>query len=71
MASSPDRSWSVVTPTAADPYGHATANVYDNKTTRFTASASYDIGALTLEGQVRLASLERTSREATKGDDNG
>jgi hypothetical protein len=71
VAASPDRSWSVVTPTAADPYGHATANVYDNKTTRFTASASYDIGALTLEGQVRLASLERTSREATKGDDNG
>jgi hypothetical protein len=66
-----DRAWTVVTPSAADPYGHATANVYDNKTTRFTASASYDIGALTLEGQVRLASLERTSREATKGDDNG
>ncbi len=71
VAASPDRSWSVVTPSAADPYGHATANVYDNKTTRFTASASYDIGALTLEGQVRFASLERTSREATKGDDNG
>ena len=71
VAASPDRSWSVVTPSAADPYGHATANVYDNKTTRFTASASYDIGALTLEGQVRFANLERTSREATKGDDNG
>jgi hypothetical protein len=71
VAASPDRSWSTVTPTAADPYGHATANVYDNKTTRFTASASYDIGALTLEGQVRFASLERTSREAEKGDDNG
>ena len=71
VASSPDRSWSTVTATAADPYGHATANVYDNKTSRFTASASYDIGALTLEGQFRLAKLERTSREATKGDDNG
>jgi hypothetical protein len=71
VAASPDRSWSVVTPSEADPYGHATANVYDNKTTRFTASASYDIGALTLEGQVRFASLERTSREAHKGDDNG
>jgi hypothetical protein len=71
VASSPDRSWSTVTPTAADPYGHATANVYDNKTSRFTASASYDIGALTLEGQARFAKLERTSREATKGDDNG
>lgn len=71
VATTPDRSWSVVTPTAEDPYGHATANVYDNKTKRFTASASYDIGALTLEGQVRFANLERTSREATKGDDNG
>lgn len=70
VASSPDRSWSVVTPSAADPYGHATANVYDNKTTRFTGSASYDIGALTLEGQFRTASLERTSREASKGSDD-
>jgi hypothetical protein len=71
VAASPDRAWSVVTPTADAPYGHATANVYDNSTKRFTASAAYDIGALTLEGQVRFASLERTSREATKGDDNG
>ena len=67
VGASPDRSWSVVTPSADAPYGHATANVYDNKTTRFTASASYDIGALTLEGQVRFASLERTSREAHSG----
>jgi len=66
-----DRVWTVVTPSAADPYGHATANVYDHKTTRFTASASYDVGALTLEGQYRVARLERTSREAEKGDDNG
>jgi hypothetical protein len=66
-----DRAWTVVTPSADAPYGHATANVYDHKTTRFTASASYDIGALTLEGQVRFANLERTSREAEKGDDNG
>lgn len=70
VGASPDRSWSVVTPSAADPYGHATANVYDNKTTRFTGSASYDLGALTLEGQFRTASLERTSREATKGSDD-
>ena len=53
VSASPDRSWSVVTPTAADPYGHATANPYDSKTKRFTASASFDIGALTVEGQVR------------------
>ncbi len=66
VAASPDRSWSVVTPTAADPYGHATANPYDNSTKRFSASASYDIGALTLEAQARFAKLERTCREARK-----
>lgn len=71
VASSPDRAFSVVTPTEDDPYGHATANVYDNKTTRFTASASYDLGDFTLEGQARFARLERTHREALKGDDNG
>lgn len=68
---SPERLWSVVTPTVADPYGHATANVYDNKTSRFTASASYDISALTLEAQVRSAKLTRTNREADSGKDNG
>ncbi|MBK5256921.1 MAG: MtrB/PioB family outer membrane beta-barrel protein [Vicinamibacteria bacterium] len=71
VSGSPDRVWGAVTPSAADPYGHATANVYDNKTTRFTASASYDIGELTLEAQGRFARLERTSREALKGDNNG
>ncbi len=71
VAATPDRSWAVVTPSADEPYGYATANVYDNKTTRFTASASYDIGALTLEGQARTAKLERTSREALSGKDNG
>jgi hypothetical protein len=71
VASTPDRSWGTVTPTAADPYGHATANVYDNKTKRFTASASYDINALTLEAQVRRAALTRTGREADTGKDNG
>jgi hypothetical protein len=70
-ATSPDRSWSTVTPAADAPYGHATANPYDTKTKRFSASASYDIGALTLEAQARFARLERTYREATKGDDNG
>jgi hypothetical protein len=71
VGASPDRSWSVVTPSADAPYGHATANVYDSKTTRFTAAASYDIGDLTLEGQFRTASLERTSREAHSGDEDG
>lgn len=63
--------WGVVTPTAADPYGHATGNIYDTKSSRFTASASYDFRALTLEGQVRSGQLERTSREATKGTESG
>jgi hypothetical protein len=63
--------WSVVTPTTADPYGHATANIYDTKNSRFTASATYDYRALTLEGQVRSGKLERTSREATSGNENG
>lgn len=67
----PDRDWTVVSPSADSPYGHATANVYDNKTTKFTASAAYDFGDLTLEAQGRVGRLERTSREALKGDDNG
>ena len=66
-----DRAWTVVTPTADNPYGHATANVYDTKTSRFTGSAGYDIGALTLEAQVRASRITRSSREAEKGEDNG
>jgi hypothetical protein len=71
MSGSPDRSWATVTATADAPYGHATANVYDSKVQRFTASASYDIGMLTVEGQARTATLDRTSREATSGKDTG
>ena len=71
VGSSPDRAWTVVTPSAGDPYGHATANVYDNKTSKFTVAAAYDIGDLTVEGQYRIGRLERTSREAVKGDDDG
>ncbi len=67
----PDRNWFASAPTAADPYGPVTANVYDTTTRRFTASASYDIGGLTLEGQGRTAKLTRTNREATSGKDYG
>lgn len=63
--------WGVVTPSATDPFGHATGNIYDTKSSRFTASASYDYRALTLEGQVRSGQLERTSREAEKGTESG
>ncbi len=66
-----DRAWTVVTPTAADPYGHATANPYDTKTTRFTASVSYDVGDLTLEGAFHNTDITRTYREATSGTDAG
>jgi hypothetical protein len=67
----PDRDWLVVTPSPDAPFGHVTANPYDTKTRRLAASASYDIGALTLEAQGRTASIERTSREATSGRENG
>ena len=63
--------WSVITPDAADPFGHATANVYNTKSTRYSASATYDYQAFTIEGQVRGGQLERTNREATKGTENG
>ena len=48
-----------------------TANLYNNKTQRFDAQVSYDIKALTLEGAVHAAKLDRTYREATSGNDNG
>ena len=71
VAASPDRSWSVVTPSADAPYGHATANVYDSSVSRFTASVSYDIKDLTVEGGFRRADLTRTSREAETGEETG
>jgi hypothetical protein len=64
-------SWSAAAATTADPYGFATANVLDTKSSRFTASAAYDIKALTLEAQVRNGQLERTAREAEKGTESG
>lgn len=67
----PHRNWNTVTPTADNTYGHATANVYDTKSSRFSASATYDFKALTIEGQVRNGKLERTSREATSGTESG
>jgi hypothetical protein len=66
---SPDRTFSAVTATAADPYGHATANPYDSKSKRFDAQVSYDVKDLTLEGSFRSGKLERTSREAESGDE--
>ena len=71
-AGSPDRSWTNAdTPSADAPYGHVTANPYEHKTSRFDGQVSYDFGDLTVEGAFRFANLERTYREATKGDENG
>ncbi len=63
-------SWSASS-TTSDPYGFATANPYDTKSSKLSASVSYDIKALTLEASMRNTQLERTSREAEKGTDNG
>ena len=54
-----------------DPQGRATANDYSTTSKRFTGSASYDIGPLTIEGQVRSNKLTRTSREALSGKESG
>ena len=66
-----DSRWTTVSADADAPFGHLTANVYDTKSTRYSASATYDFKALTVEGQVRGGQLERTSREATKGTESG
>jgi hypothetical protein len=71
MSGSPDRSWGTVTASADAPFGHATANIYDTKTQRFEGIVSYDFKAFTIEGAGRWAKLERTSREAESGNDNG
>ncbi len=71
VAGSPDRAWSTVSPSADAPYGHATANPYDTKTSRFAASVTYDFGDLTIEGAFRNTQLERTHREAETGEETG
>jgi hypothetical protein len=70
-ASQGNGAWTAVTATAADPFGHATANIYDTKSSRYSASATYDYQAFTIEGQVRGGQLERTHREAEKGTESG
>jgi hypothetical protein len=69
--SAPQSNWNTVTATADAPNGHLTANVYDTKSARYSASATYDFKALTVEGQVRGGQLERTHREAEKGTESG
>lgn len=67
----PHQNWNTVTPSAEAPYGRRTANPYDTKTKRFTAAASYDLGGLTVEGEILAADIERAFREATSGSDQG
>jgi hypothetical protein len=72
LSGSPDRTWAAAgAPTAEEPYGHPTAQNYDNSSKRFQASATYDIGALTFEGLYRSTSLKRTQREADSGKETG
>jgi hypothetical protein len=68
---SPDRSWTSTSASEEAPYGYATANLYNNTTRRFATEVGYDIRDLTVEASFKHAALERTSREATSGDENG
>jgi hypothetical protein len=54
-----------------DPQGRATANDYSTKSYRFNGSASYDIGPVTVEGQVRSSKIDRMHREALSGKETG
>jgi hypothetical protein len=68
---SPDRTWGAAgTPTADEPYGHATAQNYDTSSKRFDLQASYDIKDFTIEGSYRHGNLDRTYREAESGTEN-
>jgi len=68
---SPDRTWAAASPpTAAEPFGHATAQNYDNSSKRFDLQAAYDFSAFTLEGFYRNGQLTRTFREAESGAEN-
>jgi hypothetical protein len=68
---SPDRSWTAAdTPTADEPYGHATANRTDSSVGHFEGLASYDIGGLTVEGVYRNIQRSWAGRVDTSGTDN-
>ena len=72
---SPDRSWTPAdTPTADEPYGHATANRTDASIGHFEAQVSYDIKDLTLEGAYRNVQTSwdgRANSSGTDGKENG
>jgi hypothetical protein len=69
---SPDRSWGAADPATTDePYGHATANMYDTTNHRFDVGGNYDYKSLTFDAAYRYTSLSRTYREATSGKEDG
>jgi hypothetical protein len=72
---SPDRSWTLAdTPSADEPYGHATANRTDASKGHFEAQVSYDIKDLTLEGSYRNVQTSwegRANSSGTDGKENG
>jgi hypothetical protein len=64
--------WAATPAVSAEaPNGFATNTPYDTKSSRLSASVSYDYKALTVEASARSTSLERTYREAEKGTDKG
>lgn len=67
----PDRSWTAAdTPTADEPYGHATANRTDSSAGHFEGLASCEIGGLTVEGVYRNIQRSWVGRVGTSGTDN-
>jgi hypothetical protein len=72
---SPDRSWTAAdTPTADEPFGHATANHTDASNGHFDAQVSYDFNDLTLEAgyrNVQTSWVGRVNSSGTDGSENG
>ena len=71
MAATPDHDWTVVTPTAAVPTGTPPPTCTTTRRRNSRRPPPTTSGDLTIEGQARIGRIERTSREAEKGDDNG
>ncbi|MGE5361753.1 MAG: MtrB/PioB family outer membrane beta-barrel protein [Bacteroidales bacterium] len=65
-ASSPDRSW-----VPDEPDDFATGVQYSAKTQRFDVQAGYDYKALTIEGSLHHATIDRTFREAASDSETG
>lgn len=70
FSASPDRLWGV-TNLSTQPLGYITASPYSHKTDRIDASASYDIGPVTVEGAARTIHIDRTYREAETTKETG